>query len=99
MNDDFGYDFNYLRRRLWGLVVLYGIFGAVTPVRALDFRDPTTPLNQAPRTESVVDLTLSAIADIGNKRFAIVNDERVYEGDSVGGAVIEKINIYTSILI
>lgn len=59
---------------------------------AKELRDPTTPLHQAPRSESHVDLVLSAIADVGERRFAIVNDRRVYEGDAVGGAVIEKIN-------
>ena len=59
---------------------------------AKELRDPTTPLHQAPRSESHVDLVLSAIADVGDRRFAIVNDRRVYEGDEVGGAVIEKVN-------
>lgn len=61
-------------------------------VQAKELRDPTTPLHQAPRAESHVDLVLSAIADVGDRRFAIVNDRRVYQGDAVGGAVIEKIN-------
>ena len=60
--------------------------------QAKELRDPTTPLHQAPRAESHVDLVLSAIADVGDRRFAIVNDRRVYQGDAVGGAVIEKIN-------
>jgi hypothetical protein len=73
----------------WGLGYIF--FGA-TAAYAVDLRDPTTPLNQAPRIESVIDLSLDAIASIGNKRFAIINDKHVYEGDSVGGAVIQKIN-------
>ncbi|HEY7774079.1 MAG TPA: hypothetical protein VIC26_12920 [Marinagarivorans sp.] len=71
-----------------------GVFGlsASAFLYADDLRDPTTPLHQAPRSASHVDLVLSAIADVGGRSFAIVNDRRVYVGDSVSGAIIEKIS-------
>ena len=75
------------RTVLFLVLVVWGL-----AAQAKELRDPTTPLHQAPRAESHVDLVLSAIADVGDRRFAIVNDRRVYQGDAVGGAVIEKIN-------
>lgn len=59
---------------------------------AAELRDPTTPLYLAPRAQAPVELILTAIADVGSRRFAIINDRRVYQGDSVSGALIEKIN-------
>ena len=77
--------------------IFYRVIGAFwltlsAPLCANELRDPTTPLHQAPRSASHVDLVLSAIADVGGRYFAIVNDRRVYDGDSVSGAIIEKIS-------
>ena len=73
----------------YGVCVLFLLCGVLS--FAQELRDPTTPLHQAPRSESSVELVLSAIASVGGKRFAIVNDKRVYEGDVIAGATIEKI--------
>jgi type II secretory pathway component PulC len=57
-----------------------------------ELRDPTTPLDQVKEIESHIDLVLYGISDVGNRRFAIINDRRVYQGDILNGAKIEEIN-------
>ncbi len=59
---------------------------------AKDLRDPTLPLHQQAIVNTEYGLSLTAIAKIGNRPFAIISGRRVFEGGVIGDAVIVKIN-------
>lgn len=58
---------------------------------AQTLRDPTTPLFQRAISQGSVALSLAAIIDGEDSRFAIVNDQRCVIGDVVNGATIVEI--------
>lgn len=64
----------------------------MTSAIAEPLRDPTMPLHEVLVSEDEVELVLAAIADVGGKSFAIINGQRVYEGEVIKGAKIEKID-------
>lgn len=59
--------------------------------QAQSLRDPTTPLFQRAVSQGSVALSLAAIIDGEEHRFAIINDQRCAVGDVVGGAKIIEI--------
>lgn len=61
-------------------------------VRTEDLRDPTTPLHRQAKTETNFGLSLTSIAKVGSRPFAIINNKTVFEGTTIGDAVVVKIN-------
>ena len=55
-------------------------------------RDPTTPLNNLPKRDDPLALELAAISGANGRYFAIINNQRVYEGSIINGVKIESIS-------
>ncbi len=83
--------FSY-RRAAWGAILSCIAISVKAEVEG--YRDPTTPLYQVNSAveQSPLQLTLTSIANLDHLRFAIINGQRLYEGDMIMGAKIIKIS-------
>ncbi len=74
-------------------VLVAGMLLAPATGSAEPMRDPTRPTRvQAPApTQRVRALIVSAVFISGDRQLAIVNGQRVREGDAINGATVSKI--------
>jgi MSHA biogenesis protein MshK len=77
------------------LLVLLALVAALNAAGAAELlRDPTRPTNEVPAARTAPatsSLRVSAVFISGERRVAIVNGQRVREGEVISGATVSKI--------
>lgn len=79
-------------------IAAVALMSASSGLLAQELRDPTMPPQTQPQSnmDAKVNsnaLQLQSIQFMGNKRSALINNERKYEGDHIRQYVIEKIDM------
>ncbi len=74
-------------------LVVAGMLLASAAIPAEPLRDPTRPtrVQEAAPAQRDRALTVSAVFVSGDRRLAIVNGQRVREGDAINGAIVSNI--------
>lgn len=82
-----------MHRVLSIVLVAAGMLLAPAAVPAEPMRDPTRPtrVQEPAPVQRVRALTVSAVFVSGDRRLAIVNGQRVREGDAINDAIVSKI--------